>query len=77
MSLPAQLAPAGLFYGGPLKIVQIYPKRPSPFEKYDLDETKKQFLIKPYDYFCLKLEYVVYAATNCPVGPVLMNEEAC
>lgn len=54
--------------------VSIAPKRPSPFEKYTLDEATHQFLIYPYDYFMLIVEYKAVVANGC--SPTLYNDPA-
>ena len=52
-------------FSGKIKVVEVYPKRPSPFDRYTYDEKETQHLIFPYDYFSLKIEYVANVAAGC------------
>lgn len=64
-SIPKKLKENDNFLGGTAKVVEIYPKRPSPFETYDHNETNAQFLTHPFDAFALKIETVSYVKNNC------------
>lgn len=75
-AVPASLAPASFFFGGSFQTTEIEPNRPSPFDKYDLQEEKTQFLMNPYEHFSLKIEYVAITAVNCPVN-IVVNPEIC
>lgn len=67
-AIPQDLEAQGLIFAGKLKVTEVYPKRPSPFDKYGYDEKETQHLIYPFDYFSLKIEYTVHGAINCTGG---------
>lgn len=65
---PFLIVPSGTFLGGTLEAVKHYPKTPNPFQKYDYDETQTQFITNPYDYFSIKLDFLVRTVNGwaCP-----------
>lgn len=60
----------GQIVSGKVWAAEEYPKRPSPFEKYDYNEKETQFLMYPYEYFSLKIEYFVVALGHCTITSI-------
>jgi len=55
---------------GKMRVSELPPKRPSPFEKYDYDESETQYLTFPLEYFTMKLKYSVVGPRGCSNGDI-------
>lgn len=75
-NLPQAVTPDGYFLGAKLKTAQIAPKRPTPFDIYDLNEAQRQFANYPYDYFSATLEFVVIVSNSCAAN-ITLNPITC
>ena len=75
-NLPQQIAGSGAFFGASLRMSKIFPKRPSPFDYYDYNESQTQFLAAPYGYFSLEIAYTARASRGCPTN-ITLNPELC
>lgn len=75
-NMPQEIEPDGYFMGAHLKVAQIAPKRPSPFDQYDLNEAQRQYITYPYDYFSFNIEYKVMVLNAC-ASNIELNPNIC
>lgn len=55
---------------GKMRVSELPPNRPSPFEKYDYDEKETQFLTFPLEHFTMKIKYSVVGPRGCSNGEI-------
>ncbi len=65
---------SGIFQRGEVSVLAQDPKSFNPFAKYSYDEEKTQFLMHPFDYFSLQIEYKYMLDKAC-FTPFTKNEE--
>ena len=66
----------GQILGTKIKVAEIAPNRPHPFEKFTIDEALKQFLTHPYTYFVLDIDYICNYSNHCSED-IILNPATC
>lgn len=56
---------SGVFQRGEIDVIAQDPKSFNPFSKYSYDEDRTQYLMYPYDYFSLQIEFRYQLDKSC------------
>ena len=75
-STPSHFVQDNYLLGGSIKVSQMYPKRPSPFDKYSYKEEITQHLIHHFDYFSFKIEVGLIISNTCHIK-IILNPATC
>lgn len=74
--LPKVYQGDGIILSATAKVDEVLPNRPSPFVKYDYDESEKQFLMYPFDYFSLKIKTNIIINRLCETN-ITLTPQPC
>lgn len=75
-NLPKTLTANGSFLGAVLSAVNIPSRSITPFDGLDYSEEKTQFLMEPYDYVCIDIDYTSLMSSGCSAN-ITLNPESC